>query len=213
MDTPPLIGLVFALFTTGKLIFLSKIIIFLSKIIRVPATVGWGGVQKQHPLLRAPHAAGARTICVGFADVTRIRRESVACHANTAPFTSSRTFAFPSSRTSASHCMGLAPSSQTKSSRRRNGQIKTERQRVSRDLAVTRVVLPGWCECCAQYVRTFIRCATGSPRIMQMLRAPAALGARNKGCYFWTPLFRSKCMYLLNWPMHIGGTMLSTGRS
>jgi hypothetical protein len=25
--------------------------------------------------------------------------------------------------------------------------------------------------------------------IMQMLRAPAARGARNKGCYFWTPLY------------------------
>jgi hypothetical protein len=34
--------------------------------------------------------------------------------------------------------------SQTKSSRRRNIDIKTERQRVSRDLAVRRVVLPGW---------------------------------------------------------------------
>jgi hypothetical protein len=33
-------------------------------------------VQKWHPLLRAPRAAGARKICVGFADVTRIRRES-----------------------------------------------------------------------------------------------------------------------------------------
>jgi hypothetical protein len=37
----------------------------------------------------------------------------------------------------------LAYFSQTKSSRRRNGEIKTERQRVSRDLAVRRVVLPG----------------------------------------------------------------------
>jgi hypothetical protein len=40
-----------------------------------------------HPLLRAPRTAGARNICVGFADVTRIRRESgaymyIVCHAN-----------------------------------------------------------------------------------------------------------------------------------
>jgi hypothetical protein len=26
-------------------------------------------------------------------------------------------------------------------------------------------------------------------RIMQMLRAPVARGARNQGCYFWTPLY------------------------
>jgi hypothetical protein len=34
------------------------------------------GVEKYHPLLRAPRVAGARNICVGFADVTRIQRES-----------------------------------------------------------------------------------------------------------------------------------------
>jgi hypothetical protein len=33
-----------------------------------------------HPLLRAPHAAGARNICVGFADVTRIWRQSGVNH-------------------------------------------------------------------------------------------------------------------------------------
>jgi hypothetical protein len=33
-----------------------------------------------------------------------------------------------------------------------------------------------------------VRCASCSPRIMQMMRAPAA---RNKGCYFWTP-----CMFM-----------------
>jgi hypothetical protein len=31
-------------------------------------------------LLRAPRGAGARNICVGFADVTRIRRESGAAY-------------------------------------------------------------------------------------------------------------------------------------
>jgi hypothetical protein len=30
-----------------------------------------GSKKEQHPLLRAPRAAGARNICVGFADVTR----------------------------------------------------------------------------------------------------------------------------------------------
>jgi hypothetical protein len=33
------------------------------------------------------------------------------------------------------------------------------------------------------------RDARHSPRIMQTLRSPAARGARNKGCYFWTPLY------------------------
>jgi hypothetical protein len=42
----------------------------------------------------------------------------------------------------------LAYFSQTKSSRHRNGEIKNERQRESRDLAVRRVVLPG----CAIYI-------------------------------------------------------------
>jgi hypothetical protein len=28
-----------------------------------------------------------------------------------------------------------------------------------------------------------------SPRILQMLRAPAVRGMRSKGCYFWTPLY------------------------
>jgi hypothetical protein len=49
---------------------------------------------------------------------------------------------------------GLAYFSQTKSSRRRNGEIKTERQRVSRDLAVRRVVLPGWEECMVHWSNT-----------------------------------------------------------
>jgi hypothetical protein len=37
-----------------------------------------------HPFLGAPRAAGARNICIGFADVTRIRRESGArkCYAH-----------------------------------------------------------------------------------------------------------------------------------
>jgi hypothetical protein len=34
-----------------------------------------------------------------------------------------------------------------------------------------------------------VRWASCSPRIMQMLRAPAAQGARSKGCYFGTPLY------------------------
>jgi hypothetical protein len=38
-------------------------------------SIYWG-VEKLHPLRCAPRAAGARNICVGFTDVTRIRRES-----------------------------------------------------------------------------------------------------------------------------------------
>jgi hypothetical protein len=76
------------------------------------------GVQKLHPLLRAPRAAGARNICVGFADVTRASGENLA--------------------------------------------------------HVT------------QNSRTM--CVMSPAYIMQILRAPAARGARNKGCYFWTPL-------------------------
>jgi hypothetical protein len=73
--------------------------------------------------------------------------------------------------------MGLAPSA--------NGEIKTERQRVSRDLAVRRVVLPGQ----ANVTRKIrVRCASFA-YIMQMFRAPAARGARKEGCYFWTPLY------------------------
>jgi hypothetical protein len=37
-----------------------------------------------------------------------------------------------------------------------------------------------------------VRCASCSPRIMQILRAPAARGARNKGCYYWTLAARER---------------------
>jgi hypothetical protein len=42
-------------------------------------------------------------------------------------------------------------------------------------------------KCYAQNVHTM--CVMSPAYIMQMLRAPAARGAGNKGCYVWTPLY------------------------
>jgi hypothetical protein len=41
----------------------------------------------------------------------------------------------------------------------------------------------------AQNLRTMCVSHVARVSIMQMLRAPVARGARNKGCYFWTPLY------------------------
>jgi hypothetical protein len=50
---------------------------------------------------------------------------------------------------------------------------------------VTRI----WRESGAYVTQICVRCASCSMRIKQMLRAPAARGVRNKGCYFCAPLY------------------------